>query len=90
VIYTSGSTGAPKGTLLTHKSLSNYLNWALNEYNLIQGTTVPVQSSIAFDATITSLYLPIIAGAQIILLPEKLEINSLAELLRHHYLLLNL
>ncbi len=82
VIYTSGSTGKPKGTLLTHKSLSNYLNWARKEYDPTRGAGAPVQSSIAFDATITSLYLPIISGARIILLNEKEEIESLAELVR--------
>ncbi len=83
VIYTSGSTGKPKGTLLTHKSLSNYLYWALNEYNPVQGVGVPVQSSIAFDATITSLYLPIISGTRAILISEKQELNNLAEILRY-------
>jgi len=83
VIYTSGSTGVPKGTLLTHKSLSNYLNWALNEYNPTQGSGVPVQSSIAFDATITSLYLPLLSGTRAILLPEKQELDNLAKILRH-------
>ena len=83
VIYTSGSTGVPKGTLLTHKSLSNYLYWALNEYNPAQGVGVPVQSSIGFDATITSLYLPIISGTRAILIPEKQELNNLAEILRY-------
>ncbi|MCP5004726.1 MAG: amino acid adenylation domain-containing protein, partial [Planctomycetes bacterium] len=83
VIYTSGSTGKPKGTLLSHESLINYLNWALIEYNLPPGGTgVPVQSSISFDATITSLYLPLISGNRVILLPEKQEIDCLADLLR--------
>ncbi|MCP4369796.1 MAG: AMP-binding protein, partial [Deltaproteobacteria bacterium] len=82
VIYTSGSTGKPKGTLLTHKSLSNYLNWAFDEYNPTQGDGVPVQSSIAFDATITSLYLPIISGTRVILLPENQELDHLAGILR--------
>ncbi|MDM8557191.1 amino acid adenylation domain-containing protein [Candidatus Parabeggiatoa sp. HSG14] len=85
VIYTSGSTGKPKGTLLTHKGLSNYLNWALKEYPLNQGIGVPVQSSLAFDATITSLYLPLISGNQVILLPEKQELESLAKTLQHIY-----
>ncbi|MEY2555908.1 MAG: hypothetical protein QOF93_1052, partial [Verrucomicrobiota bacterium] len=28
VIYTSGSTGQPKGAMITHRGLTNYLNWA--------------------------------------------------------------
>jgi len=82
VIYTSGSTGKPKGTLLTHKSLSNYLQWAVQYYSVANGNGAPIQSSIAFDATITSLYLPLIAGKPAVLLPEHEEIEALATILQ--------
>ncbi|HFU75721.1 MAG TPA: hypothetical protein ENK66_05680 [Arcobacter sp.] len=82
VIYTSGSTGKPKGTLLTHKNLNNYIYWAMDAYQPKRGVGIPVQSSFAFDATITSLYLPILSGGKTILLPEREEIEGLAELLK--------
>ena len=62
VIYTSGSTGNPKGTLLTHRGLTNYISWATQAYNVAQGNGSTVQSSISFDATITSIYSPLIVG----------------------------
>lgn len=62
VIYTSGSTGKPKGTLITQGGLINYLNWCVTAYPLAQGQGVPVQSSIGFDATITSLFAPLLVG----------------------------
>ena len=31
-IYTSGSTGKPKGVKISHKSLSNYISWAVDTY----------------------------------------------------------
>jgi len=82
VIYTSGSTGKPKGTLLTHRGFTNYLHWALDYYAVTAGSGAPVQSSLAFDATITSLYLPLLAGKTTVLLPEREEIEALAETLR--------
>ncbi|MFM8332764.1 MAG: amino acid adenylation domain-containing protein, partial [Candidatus Methylumidiphilus sp.] len=82
VIYTSGSTGKPKGTLLTHQGLGNYLHWAVGYYAVAAGNGAPVQSSIAFDATITSVYLPLIAGKPVVLLPEHEEIEALAATLR--------
>lgn len=79
IIYTSGSTGQPKGTLLTHGNLSHYLDWAVQNYVMPTAIGVPVQSSISFDATITSLYTPLMVGQAVILLPDAIE--SLAHLL---------
>jgi amino acid adenylation domain-containing protein/non-ribosomal peptide synthase protein (TIGR01720 family) len=81
VIYTSGSTGKPKGTMLTHKGFANYLNWAINTYPVTQGTGTAVQSSISFDATITSLYTPLLVGQAVVLLPEAEEIEALSNAL---------
>ncbi|MDQ2696602.1 MAG: amino acid adenylation domain-containing protein, partial [Pseudomonadota bacterium] len=81
VIYTSGSTGRPKGTLLVHRGLSNYLRWALAAYPR-DGSGAPVQSSLGFDATITSLYLPLLSGRTVALIAEGREIEGLGERLR--------
>ncbi|CCQ58126.1 Long-chain-fatty-acid--CoA ligase [Crocosphaera watsonii WH 0005] len=79
VIYTSGSTGKPKGTLITHHGLSNYLTWAIATYPVEEGSGSPVNSSIAFDATITSIFTPLLVGKKVILLPETGEIEALSE-----------
>ncbi len=81
VIYTSGSTGRPKGVMVEHGGLSNYLEWARKYYieDRVQHTVV--SSPLAFDATITSLYLPLISGGQAILLREGGELVELPKLL---------
>ncbi|MBD2410053.1 non-ribosomal peptide synthetase [Nostoc calcicola FACHB-389] len=84
VIYTSGSTGRPKGVQLTHRGLSNYLHWAKDFYAVAQGQGTPVQSSLSFDATITSLYLPLICGRTTTLVREKQEIEALANIVKHN------
>jgi len=70
LIYTSGSTGRPKGTLIPHRGLTNYLAWALRRYEMEQGVGAPLHSSISFDATITSLFCPLLAGRTLRMLPE--------------------
>lgn len=62
IIYTSGSTGTPKGVQISHKSLSNYIQWAKNTYVKNEITNFPLYSSIAFDLTITSVFTPLISG----------------------------
>ena len=42
VIYTSGSTGQPKGVVVTHRGLVNYLLWTVEACELDQGSGSPV------------------------------------------------
>jgi amino acid adenylation domain-containing protein len=78
VIYTSGSTGKPKGTLIPHRGLVNYLYWCTKAYAVDQGEGALVHSSIAFDATITGLFAPLLVGSKVELLPKDLGIEALA------------
>src|SRR6185437_10094139 len=70
VIYTSGSTGQPKGVMIEHRSLVNYVSWALADYSPRLGAVVPVNTSISFDATATSLMTALCCGGHLYLLPE--------------------
>ncbi len=81
VIYTSGSTGQPKGVVIRHRELTNYLMWAKDLFEAEQGEGAPINTPIAFDATVTSFHLCLSVGRPIILIPEVDEIEALAELL---------
>jgi amino acid adenylation domain-containing protein len=65
VMYTSGSTGAPKGVMIEHRGLVNYLAWAVASYAPASGDAVPVHSSIGFDLTVTAMFPPLISGGRI-------------------------
>src|SRR5262249_26563571 len=78
VIYTSGSTGLPKGVTIHHAGVVNYLTWAVADHWLDTGTGAPVNTSIAFDAVIPSLLLPLLAGKAVTLLPEDRQFEILA------------
>ena len=62
LIYTSGSTGRPKGVLIEHGGLADYLDWASRQYVRGDRLTFPLCTSMAFDLTVTSLFLPLITG----------------------------
>ncbi|TAN70493.1 MAG: amino acid adenylation domain-containing protein [Methylobacter sp.] len=85
VIYTSGSTGKPKGAMISHQGLTNYLQWAVHAYDVAQGDGAPVLGSIGFDATITSLFVPLLAGRRVVLLPDGEEFEAMAALHRSPY-----
>lgn len=82
VIYTSGSTGNPKGALIEHRGLVNYLCWAIGAYGIKAGDSAAVHSSISFDLTVTSLYPVLLAGGRAELLREDSGGQSLLANLR--------
>lgn len=67
ILYTSGSTGRPKGVRINHLSLSNYLQWAVKTYLKEEKSSFPLYTSISFDLTVTSLFVPLVSGNSIVL-----------------------
>ncbi len=69
MIYTSGTSGTPKGVIIKHESLANYTNWAANYYtdNGERSANFPLFSSISFDLTITSIFVPLLASGTVVL-----------------------
>ncbi|WP_051110282.1 non-ribosomal peptide synthetase [Saccharomonospora halophila] len=82
VIYTSGSTGRPKGVMVTHGGLANYLTWAAEYYGPAADGGAPMVGSVAYDLSVTNLFLPLVLGREIDLLPDGSDMVSLAERLR--------
>jgi amino acid adenylation domain-containing protein len=67
VIYTSGSTGEPKGVAVTHRSLLDYVWWAKDVYLQNEHLNFALYSSVAFDLTITSIFVPLITGNKVVI-----------------------
>lgn len=63
IMYTSGSTGKPKGIMIEHRGLVNYLWWAKQKYVRADDEVFPLYSSLAFDLTVTSIFVPLISGS---------------------------
>ncbi|WP_430408772.1 amino acid adenylation domain-containing protein [Kordia sp.] len=79
VIYTSGSTGKPKGVQLTHGSLANYVQWAKGYYltnNTLTNTDFGLFTSLSFDLTVTSVFLPIVSGGKLVVSNEDEDISE--------------
>ena len=78
LIYTSGSTGNPKGVLIPHWSIVNYLAWCAVAYGAANGRGAPVHASIAADAIFPSVFAPLWVGTSVLLFPEEQTLETLA------------
>ncbi len=72
VIYTSGSTGNPKGVLVEHKSLVNYVSWFAEEFDLHTTDKIALVSSLCFDLGYTSLYPSLLSGCELHIIPKRI------------------
>lgn len=73
VIYTSGTTGNPKGTLLRHRNVINYIWWGAGFYVRGDKVAFPLYTSLSFDLTVTSIFIPLVTGNKIVIYRESKE-----------------
>jgi len=75
VLYTSGSTGKPKGVSITYGAFSNYIDSITDKYVESKVYTMPLFTSVGFDLTMTSVFLPMCTGGSIHLYAEDTGID---------------
>ncbi|HWP42475.1 MAG TPA: amino acid adenylation domain-containing protein [Blastocatellia bacterium] len=66
LIYTSGSTGEPKGVKVQNAALVNYVWWAKQVYLRDSKLACALFTPLAFDLTVTMIYMPLITGNKIV------------------------
>ena len=82
VIYTSGTTGNPKGVMIEHKSLVNYLRW-FNESPLAEKLqSLPVITKPTFDASLKQLFAPLLRTGEVWILSDEVASQPAALLKR--------
>jgi amino acid adenylation domain-containing protein len=71
VIYTSGSTGQPKGVQIPHRAVVNFLSSMGRRPGLGAGDRLLAVTTLSFDIAGLELYLPLVHGARVVLVPRE-------------------
>ena len=86
IIHTSGSTGVPKGVVVSHKSVSNFLNSMADKPGMDATDTLLAVTSISFDIHVLELFLPLIVGGKVFIANTEMTKNphELAKVIEEH------
>ncbi|RLK24955.1 amino acid adenylation domain-containing protein [Micromonospora sp. M71_S20] len=83
VIYTSGSTGAPKGVVLTHDKLTNFVTWMRDECAVGPDSRMLHCCAPVFDVALGEIYTALTSGARVVVCSrdDLLDARRLTELI---------
>ena len=62
IFYTSGSTGEAKAILGSHKSLSHFIHWEIEEFDIDSTCRVSQLVHPVFDASLRDIFVPLCTG----------------------------
>lgn len=80
LLYTSGSTGAPKGVAVRHRGFCNMILAQIDGFGIRPDDAVVQFASCAFDASLSEIFMALLAGARLVV-PSEAEIRDGAALL---------
>jgi amino acid adenylation domain-containing protein len=79
ILYTSGSTGAPKGVMISHLNIRNYIDWAVDCFGITEADRILGTAPFHFDMSTFDIHCAMKAGAALhiatearLLFPAKL------------------
>jgi len=75
IMFTSGSTGFPKGVVITHANIINFIEWSKITYNTTCNDVFTNINPMHFDNSVFDFYASLFAGATLIPAGEELIRN---------------
>ena len=76
IMFTSGSTGFPKGALMSHNNLLNFIQWGKETFQVTGEDIFTNANPIYFDNSVFDFYTSIFNGATFVPLSHELVKNA--------------
>lgn len=73
ILFTSGSTGVPKGVMIPHKAIIDYIDWCVETYKLSDNDVISNHAPLYFDNSTFDLYTAFKSGATLHLIHDELN-----------------
>lgn len=73
VLFTSGSTGVPKGVMIPHKAIIDYIDWCVETYGLTSDDVFSQHAPLYFDNSTFDIYCAFKTGGTLHLVHDELN-----------------
>jgi amino acid adenylation domain-containing protein len=76
IMYTTGSTGIPKGVVIRHNSVIDFIDWMGKTFNITERTIMSCKNPFGFDGVIHEIYALLCFGSHLIVTRPKEKVSD--------------